>query len=47
MMNCFCKMVEPRKDFKVHFKPGPLSEISDAPRAGFESAKNLSFGLVE
>ena len=52
MMNCFCGMVDQRKAFSLissrdHCQRSPPSQISDAPRAGFELAQNLSSGLVE
>ena len=52
MMNCFCGMDDQRKAFSLIFSRGHCkisspSQISDMPRAGFESAQNLSSGLVE
>ena len=44
MMNCFCGMVDRRKD---HCQRSSPSRISDTPWAGFEPAQNLSSGLVE
>ena len=52
MMNCFCGMVDRRKTFSLisswdHCQRSSPSRISDTPRAGFETAQNLSSGLVE
>ena len=52
MMNCFCGMVDRRKDFGLissrdHCQRSLLSRISDTPRAGFEPAQKLSSGLAE
>ena len=52
MMNCFCRMVDPRKAFSLissrnHCQRSYPSRISDTPRAGFEPAQNLSSGLLE
>ena len=52
MMNCFCGMVDQQKAFSLissrdHCQRFSPSQISDAPRAGFEPAQNLSSGLVE
>ena len=55
MMNCFCGikngMVDRQKAFSLIFSPDHCQRssqlrISDTPRAGFESAQNLSSGLV-
>ena len=51
MINCFCGMVDRRNTFSL-ISSGNLcqrsspSRISDTPRAGFESAQNLSSGFV-
>ena len=47
MMNCFCGMVDRQKAFSLissrdHCLRSSPSQISDLPRAGFESAQNLS-----
>ena len=52
MMNCFCGMVDRRKGFSLissryHCQRSSTSQISNTPRAGFEPAQNLSWGLVE
>ena len=52
MMNCFCGMVDRRKVFRListqgHCQRPSPSRISNTPQAGFESAQNLSSGLVE
>ena len=52
MMNCFCGMVDQQKAFSLissrdHCQRFSPSQISDAPRAGFEPAQNLSSGLFE
>ena len=52
MMNCFCGMIDRRKAFSLissrdHCQRSSPSRISDTPRAGFESAQNLSLGFVE
>ena len=52
VMNCFCGMVDRRKAFSLissrdHCQRSSPSRISDAPRAGFKPAQNLSSGLVE
>ena len=51
-MNYFCGMVDRRKVFSLissqdHCQRFSPSRISDTPRAGFERAQNLSWGLVE
>ena len=52
MVNCLCGMVDRRKVFTLissrdHCQRSSPSRISDTPRAGFETAQNLSSGLVE
>ena len=52
MMNCFCGMVDRRKRSSLissrdHYQRFSPSRISNTPRAGFESAQNLSLGFVE
>ena len=52
MMNCFCGMVDRRKGSSLissrdHYQRFSPSRISNTPRAGFESAQNLSLGFVE
>ena len=52
MINCYCGMVDRQKLFTPYFQPGPFSEIltiadSGTPRAGFESAQNLSLDFAE
>ena len=52
MMNCFCGIVDRRKVFSLissrdHCQRSSPSRISDTPRAGFEPAQNLNWGLVE
>ena len=52
MINCSCGMVDRRKALSLissrgHCQRSSPSRISDAPRAGFEPAQNLSWGLVE
>ena len=52
MMNCFCGMVYRQKTISLissrdHCQRSSPSRISDALRAGFEPAQNLSSGLVE
>ena len=52
LMNCLCGMVQRRKAFsrvssRYHCQRSPPSQIFDTPQAGFESAQNLSSGLVE
>ena len=51
-MNCFCGMVDRRKEFSIisnrdHCQRSSPSLISDTPRAGFEPAQNLSSDFVE
>ena len=48
----FCGMVDQRKAFSLissqdHFHGSSPSQISNMPQAGFESAQNLSSGLVD
>ena len=52
MMNFFCGMVDWQQAFslissRAHCLRSSPSRISDTPRAGFESAQNLSSGLVQ
>ena len=52
MMNCFCDMVDRQKAFSLissqdHCQRSSPLQISNMPWAGFESAQNLSSGLVE
>ena len=52
MMNCFCGMVDRRKAISLissrdHCQRSSPSSISYKPRAGFETAQNLSSGFVE
>ena len=52
MMNCLCSIVNQRKTFSLICSQdlcqrSSPSRISDAPRAGYEHAHNLSSGLVE
>ena len=52
MHELFCGMVYRRKAFSLissrhHCQRSSPSRISDTPRAGFETAQNLSSGLVE
>ena len=52
IMNCFCGMVDRRKEFSLissrdHCQRSSPSRIFNMPRAGFELAQNLSSGLVE
>ena len=52
MMNCLCGMVDRGKAFSLissrdHCQRSSPLRISDTPRVGFESAQNLSSGLVE
>ena len=52
MMNCFCGMVDWRKEFSLisswdHCQRSSPLQISDTPRAEFEPVQNLSSGLVE
>ena len=52
MMIFFCGMVDRRKAFSLisswdHCQTSSPSRISDTPRVGFESAQNLSSGLVK
>ena len=50
--NCFCGMVDLRKEFGLifsrdHCQRSSPSRISDRARAGFEPTQNLSSGFVE
>ena len=52
MMNCFYAMVDLRKMFSLissrnHCQRPSPPQISDKPRAGFETEQNLSSSLVE
>ena len=52
MMHCVCGMVNRGKAFSListrdHCQRSTPSQISDTPRAGFETAQNLSSGLVD
>ena len=52
MIHCFCGIVNRRKVFSLisrqnHCQRSWPTRISDTPQAGFESAQNLSSGLVE
>ena len=52
MINYFCGMVDRRKTFSLitsrdHCQRSSPFPICDTPRAGFESAQNLSSGLFE
>ena len=52
MINCFYGLVDRRKAFNLIFSRDHCqifspSRISDTPRAGFESAQNLSLDFVE
>ena len=51
-MDCFCGMVDSRKALSLissqgHSQRFSPSQISDTPRAGFETVQNLSSGFVE
>ena len=51
-MNCFCGMVDQRKVFghissRDHCQRSSPSRMSVMPRAGFESAQNLSSDIVD
>ena len=52
IMNCFCGVVDRRKTIRLisirdHCQRSSPSPVSETPRAGFETAHNLSSGLVE
>ena len=52
VINCFCDMVDRRKEFSLtssrgHCQRSSPLRISDRPQARFEPAHNLSSGLVE
>ena len=52
MMNCFCGMVDRRKESSLissrdHCQRFSPSRISNTPRAGFEPVQNLSSGSGE
>ena len=52
MMNCFCGMVDRRKEFSLissrdHCQRSSPPRITNTPRVGFEPAQNLSSSAVE